>query len=178
MKYFNNTQAKAVDNIKGTHIVIQEETFFTGEGTNDEYNVELLCEMQDAAYAPLYYRCYTIRKNGETSYIDYKPAEESGDESFDVVVEREMKKEEKKVIDLRETYAELIESYIYSHGSELAEYAEDCKREAFESYAEESLQDVIETVISNYYDNYTDFDEVTFNDEDIEQLLIDNGILD
>jgi len=102
--------------------------------------------------------------------------EESGDESFDVVVEKELK-EEKKVIDLRETYAELIEGYISYHEEELKEYAEDCKRENFEVYAEDSLKDVIQTVISNYYDNY-DFDDVTFNDEDIEQMLIDEGILD
>ena len=171
MKYYSDAQALEISIIKAGHIVIYEESF-----EREAFDVSILCEMQDKAGDPIYYRKYSVSKYGETSYIDYKPVEESGDESFDVVVEEELK-EEKKVIDLRDTYSELIEEYIRRHDRELKDYADECKLSAFTSYAEDSLQDVIETVISNYYDNY-DFDDVSFNDEDIEQMLIDNDILE
>ena len=171
MKYKTHEMADKVYEIKAQNIVIYEEDYYD--------NIELLA-LGDSG-ASDFYRKFIVEEDGTFIVIDYEPLppkEKSGDESFDVVVENEMKKEEKKVLDLRETYEELIQNYIFRHSSGLTEYAEDCKREAFEAYAEESLQDVIETVISNYYDSYTDFDEVTFNDEDIEQILIDNGILE
>ena len=121
---------------------------------------------------------YSLWSMEEHDWATSYPTVKAGDESFDVVVENEIKKEkENKKMDLEELYLDLVREYVSRHRADLEEKKEDTKRERFLAYAEDSIEDKIDWVIEAYYDNY-DFCDVDVSDSDIEDVLIDEGILD
>jgi len=127
-----------------------------------------------------------FRYTGVDTILEYCPSvdmfrwkKQAGDESFDVVVEREMKKEEKKVaINFRElaneAYRERFERYVRENKRELISYAEDTARDKIAEHLDDNVdfEEVAHDTIDNVLDYCIEY-ECDPDSEDLECIVTD-----
>lgn len=154
-------------------------------------------------YGNTFYR-YTIDENGyATKEVFMKDAEKScvfwsmeehdwatinplvkektnGDVSFDVVVEKEIKKEKenKKMINFnslyKEAYLDAFKDYVRENKEDLNMYADDTAREKIIEHINDNVdfEDVAHNIIDEMIDYYIEYDGEA-DDDDLEQIICD-----
>lgn len=181
MQYKTQEQADRVYDIKAKCLVIYEEDYFD----DTKYFVELLALADYGDKEKDFYRKFIVKEDGHYEVIDYMPVkEESGDESFDVVVEREIEKEEKEMsrVDLdsiaNDAMLEAFENYVRDHQDELRRYAEETTREKVLDYVgnyldlEDGAHSVIDDLI-NYHLEYDAQPDVQAQEDIINQYIFE-----
>lgn len=179
-KYYNITAIEDFDfEHNGVLEKVVEVTLFDGE-KYFRYNIwpdgetEIFTFAQESKWVSMY----------DPRFSMFRAKEEYGDESFDVVVEREMKKEEKEMsrVDLdsiaNDAMLEAFENYVRDHQDELRRYAEETAREKVLDYVgncldlEDGAHSVIDDLI-NYHLEYDAQPDVQAQEDIINQYIFE-----